>query len=42
MGTAKEVYSSPKNEYTKELLSAIPITHPSQRIKNTSQVANNY
>ncbi|MEZ9083772.1 ABC transporter ATP-binding protein [Vibrio harveyi] len=41
MGTAKEVYSSPKNEYTKELLSAIPITHPSQRIKNTSQVANN-
>ncbi|WP_079325545.1 ABC transporter ATP-binding protein [Vibrio sp. L85] len=42
MGTAKEVYSSPKNEYTKELLSAIPITHPSQRIKNISQVANNY
>jgi ABC-type oligopeptide transport system ATPase subunit len=42
MGTAKEVYSSPKNKYTKELLSAIPITHPSQRIKNTSQVANNY
>jgi ABC-type oligopeptide transport system ATPase subunit len=43
MGTAKEVYSSPKNEYTKELLSAIPITHPSQRIKNkTTQVANNY
>ena len=42
MGTAKEVYSSPKNEYTKELLSAIPITHPSQRIKNkTTQVANN-
>ncbi|GMM88942.1 ABC transporter ATP-binding protein [Vibrio fortis] len=43
MGTAKEVYSSPKNEYTKELLSAIPITHPSQRIKNkTTQAANNY
>lgn len=43
MGTAKEVYSLPKNEYTKELLSAIPITHPSQRIKNkTTQAANNY
>ncbi|QFT12517.1 ABC transporter ATP-binding protein [Vibrio sp. THAF190c] len=43
MGTAKEVYSSPKNEYTKELLSAIPITHPSQRITNkTTQAANNY
>ncbi|MDK9760643.1 ATP-binding cassette domain-containing protein [Vibrio sp. D420a] len=43
MGTAIEVYSSPKNEYTKELLSAIPITHPSQRIKNkTTQAANNY
>ena len=43
MGTAKEVYSSPKNEYTKELLSAIPITHPSQRIKNkTTQAANHY
>jgi ABC-type oligopeptide transport system ATPase subunit len=43
MGTAKEVYSSPKNEYTKELLSAIPITHPSQRIKSkTNQAANNY
>lgn len=43
MGTAKEVYSSPNNEYTKELLSAIPITHPSQRIKNkTTQAANNY
>lgn len=43
IGTAKEVYSSPKNEYTKELLSAIPITHPSQRIKNkTTQAANNY
>lgn len=43
MGTAQEVYSSPKNEYTKELLSAIPITHPSQRIKNkTTQAANNY
>ncbi|MCG9630333.1 ATP-binding cassette domain-containing protein [Vibrio sp. Isolate30] len=43
MGTAKEVYSSPKNEYTKELLSAIPITHPSQRIKSkTTQAANNY
>lgn len=31
MGDAKEIYTSPKEEYTKTLLSAIPITHPSQR-----------
>lgn len=30
-GPALEVYNSPENEYTKKLLSAIPITHPSQR-----------
>ncbi|MBW3694619.1 ABC transporter ATP-binding protein [Vibrio sp. T187] len=32
-GTALEVYNSPQNDYTKKLLSAIPITHPSQRKK---------
>lgn len=31
MGTVEEIYSSPKDEYTKKLLNAIPITHPSQR-----------
>lgn len=31
MGTVEEIYSSPKDEYTKKLLDAIPITHPSQR-----------
>lgn len=31
IGDAKEIYNSPKEEYTKTLLSAIPITHPSQR-----------
>lgn len=30
-GSAMEVYNSPQNDYTKKLLSAIPITHPSQR-----------
>ena len=33
MGDAKDIYTSPKEEYTKTLLSAIPITHPSQRSK---------
>jgi ABC-type oligopeptide transport system ATPase subunit len=31
MGEAKEIYTNPKEEYTKTLLAAIPITHPSQR-----------
>ncbi|WP_394247349.1 ABC transporter ATP-binding protein [Vibrio profundi] len=30
-GSAMEVYNNPQNDYTKKLLSAIPITHPSQR-----------
>ncbi|WP_082018376.1 ABC transporter ATP-binding protein [Vibrio sinaloensis] len=30
-GRAQEIYNSPENDYTKTLLSAIPITHPSQR-----------
>ena len=30
-GNAQEIYSQPQNDYTKTLLSAIPITHPSQR-----------
>ncbi|RXJ72002.1 ABC transporter ATP-binding protein [Veronia nyctiphanis] len=32
-GSAKEVYQSPKADYTKTLLSAIPITHPKDRKK---------
>ncbi|MFT6925136.1 MAG: ABC-type oligopeptide transport system ATPase subunit [Psychromonas sp.] len=27
----KEIYANPKNNYTKRLLKAIPIMHPSQR-----------
>lgn len=30
-GGAKEVYANPQNDYTKTLLSAIPITHPKYR-----------
>ncbi|ELP5729743.1 ATP-binding cassette domain-containing protein [Vibrio vulnificus] len=30
-GSAKEVYTNPQNDYTKTLLSAIPITHPKYR-----------
>ncbi|HDY7530359.1 TPA: ABC transporter ATP-binding protein [Vibrio vulnificus] len=30
-GSAKEVYANPQNDYTKKLLSAIPITHPKYR-----------
>ncbi|WP_080722350.1 ABC transporter ATP-binding protein [Vibrio vulnificus] len=30
-GCAKEVYTNPQNDYTKKLLSAIPITHPKYR-----------
>ncbi|MCA3902208.1 ATP-binding cassette domain-containing protein [Vibrio vulnificus] len=30
-GCAKEIYANPKNDYTKKLLSAIPITHPKYR-----------
>lgn len=41
MGTAKEIYSNPQDEYTKTLLAAIPITHPSQRSNlNRRKVAN--
>jgi ABC-type oligopeptide transport system ATPase subunit len=32
-GNVKEIYSCPKNDYTKSLLNAIPITHPRQRRK---------
>ncbi|GHA59995.1 ABC transporter ATP-binding protein [Photobacterium aphoticum] len=31
MGPAKEIYANPQAEYTKKLLSAIPITHPKDR-----------
>jgi ABC-type oligopeptide transport system ATPase subunit len=30
-GNAQIIYNAPQNDYTKKLLSAIPITHPSQR-----------
>ncbi|EIX4884425.1 ATP-binding cassette domain-containing protein [Vibrio vulnificus] len=30
-GCAKEIYGNPQNDYTKKLLSAIPITHPKYR-----------
>ena len=30
-GSAKEVYANPQNDYTRKLLSAIPITHPKYR-----------
>lgn len=33
-GSAMELYSNPKNEYTQKLLSAIPITHPNNRKRN--------
>ena len=32
-GKAKEIYANPQNDYTKKLLSAIPITHPKYRKK---------
>ena len=35
-GYVKDIYANPKNDYTKRLLSAIPITHPSQRSKRPS------
>lgn len=42
VGNAEELYKSPKEEYTKKLLSAIPITHPNQRNnRKTAKVANN-
>ena len=31
VGPAKEIYANPQAEYTKKLLSAIPITHPKDR-----------
>ncbi|MDB1123956.1 ABC transporter ATP-binding protein [Vibrio algarum] len=30
-GTVSEIFSSPKDEYTKTLLAAIPVSHPSKR-----------
>ncbi|RBM38178.1 ABC transporter ATP-binding protein [Vibrio tarriae] len=35
-GNVLEVYNNPKNDYTKKLLSAIPITHPKYRRKGDS------
>ena len=35
-GLVKEIYANPQNDYTKRLLDAIPITHPSQRRKRKS------
>jgi len=35
-GSVEDVYKNPKEEYTKSLLSSIPITHPSQRKKITT------
>ncbi|EHU5195326.1 ABC transporter ATP-binding protein [Vibrio vulnificus] len=32
-GKSVELYNNPQNEYTKKLLSAIPITHPKYRVK---------
>ncbi|EHU4916692.1 ABC transporter ATP-binding protein [Vibrio vulnificus] len=32
-GKSVELYNNPQNDYTKKLLSAIPITHPKYRIK---------
>lgn len=34
-GLVKAIYANPQNDYTKRLLDAIPITHPSQRKKRT-------
>ncbi|GAB6264175.1 ABC transporter ATP-binding protein [Photobacterium sp. R1] len=42
IGSAEQIYSSPQAEYTKTLLSAIPITHPRQRqdiIQSTPKIA---
>ncbi|MGR5142824.1 ABC transporter ATP-binding protein [Photobacterium sp. DNB23_23_1] len=39
MGDAREIYSNPQADYTKKLLSAIPITHPRDRKRKRS--ANN-
>ncbi|GAL30212.1 oligopeptide transport ATP-binding protein OppF [Vibrio variabilis] len=35
-GTSDEVYKTPKHEYTKTLLAAIPITHPKYRSRPVS------
>ncbi|HDY7655647.1 TPA: ABC transporter ATP-binding protein [Vibrio vulnificus] len=32
-GKSVEIYNNPQNDYTKKLLSAIPITHPKYRVK---------
>ncbi len=32
-GKSVELYNNPQNDYTKKLLSAIPITHPKYRVK---------
>jgi len=38
-GLVKEIYANPQNDYTKRLLEAIPITHPSQRKKRVKATA---
>lgn len=40
MGTVKEIYESPQADYTKTLLSAIPVTHPRDR-KRKKPIPNN-
>ncbi|HFQ5013758.1 TPA: ABC transporter ATP-binding protein, partial [Vibrio vulnificus] len=32
-GKSVDLYNNPQNDYTKKLLSAIPITHPKYRVK---------
>lgn len=39
-GSATEVYANPQNDYTKTLLSAIPITHPKYRKRKRSAQLN--
>ncbi len=39
-GSAVEVYANPQNDYTKTLLSAIPITHPKYRKRKRSAQLN--
>jgi len=36
-GDVKDIYANPQNDYTKRLLDAIPITHPSQRAKRVKK-----
>ncbi|MCW8331369.1 ATP-binding cassette domain-containing protein [Photobacterium sp. SDRW27] len=37
LGSVQEIYDSPQAEYTRKLLSAIPITHPRDRIRKKSK-----